>query len=719
MFGWGSVASSLNTQRHVTRWSVDNEKSTITVSKGKVDFFSPTQSDVQVVVRGLCNTAANHVVQDYVDETKEWLASADAKIASAAEYKRINSEFARLTNESKQYLQEGQTDNSDVVVLKRHSVTEEDRPEKRIKIEVIDSNTHESKGEVTNAVEFYSVVAGQFRKKQKTGLIVEIKANEKFDLDTIVATNTQVKDQLRPLVTLSQPFQNSLQLRGHMTTLVQALSTRNNSGTAIQEVYNPGNCFRNLPALHQEYKLAVTTMVNLLTRKKDTSKSPEFVVLESGSPPIVLRNKGNNFHEQPTQYGETHFQIRKNGDTFTVSRKRPRSNTGYEEMIRFKLDNNTVEGVEQLVTGIDVYLLPKFKTYQSDSYNNISLDELYDAFIPNPQVRLYDTEFTNYLYPKTPSSNCVKGFFSDDNQASLNNGESVIVSEDTSDNISYYSETILQPCIETCAKQHEEELHRVPNHGVHHAVQLVNADVPDNDANRTFRLLCQAAVDEHAKGDWGLRLVPVKQEDIVWMSAHDEVIPEFTYQCAVSADSFSWYLGGSPSTTLDTLEGALAFLNFEASRQNLLKTPATFETFLTKNCFGSVVETESNLQRIRSNCKSVLDLGGNDNVKKFIEILATKCAEFYWENKKPTLKRYCCLDETFELIGALLEKLKPATDYDVKWVYNLYADKFKVESADFKSVEEIKTLSDVDVCAKLIAAFKETLSVVAVTVQMS
>jgi len=583
MFGWSSAATSLNTKRHINHWSVDS-KTEITVYKQKFELGNVTQANVQIVVRALCNRAANQVVQDYVSDTKEWIVSAETKLASVAEYKRINRNFAELSRKRSVYLDNAQTDNSDLIVLKRHYMTDKDRPPKRLKITPVNEDTMvDEDTEITGGNEFYSVVAGQFIKRTRNGRLITIKNPEQFDLDTIIPAPAASQTKLKPTLSLSQPFQKSLQLRGHITTLVQALSASQARGdNALQNYTSPANCFRNESALKEEFIESAATMANILTRKKFNERAPEFVVMERGSDPVVLIKQNKFNHVNPPTFGRIQYKITVADLVHTLLLKTPGS-SDWQSVGTFTFNDATKTGVtsttDKLTTFSDspvvVFCIPPFLSLQDEEFKNLDIDELYDAFNTGPRLRLYNDTYTSYLSSKNTEKGPVVPFFFPGDLKVLKYNDKGDETEQTctlldKNNISFYSETILQPCIATCAKQHEEELNHVSNHCVHNAVKLVSADIPMEDTSAEFRQhlkdsILKSIAAENEKKNWLLRLVPVNAEDIAWMSSHDNVIPEFTFQSVVNSDSFTWYLGGSPSPTLDVFEGALTFLNYEAN----------------------------------------------------------------------------------------------------------------------------------------------------------
>jgi hypothetical protein len=588
MFGWSSAATSLNTKRHINHWSVDS-KTEISVYKQKFELGNVTQANVQIVVRALCNRAANQVVQDYVSDTKEWIVSAETKLASVAEYKRINRNFAELSKKSTVYLDNAQTDNSDLIVLKRHYMTDKDRPPKRLKITPVNEDTMvDEDTEITGGNEFYSVVAGQFIKRTRNGRLITIKNPEQFDLDTIIPAPTASQTKLKPTLSLSQPFQKSLQLRGHITTLVQALSASQARGdNALQNYTSPANCFRNESALREEFIESAATMANILTRKKLNERAPEFVVMEKGSDPVVLIKQNKFKHVNPPTFGRIQYKITVVDSVHTLLLKTPGS-SDWQRIGTFDIDATKTQITsltDKLTTFSDspvvVFCIPPFLSLQDEKFKNLDIDELYDAFNTAPRLRLYNDTYTSYLSSNNTEKGPVVPFFLSDDLKVLKYDENGKETQETctlldKNNISFYSETILQPCIATCAKQHEEELNHVSNHCVHNAVKLVSADIPMEDTSAEFRRhleesILKSIAAENEKKNWLLRLVPVNAEDIAWMSSHDNVIPEFTFQSVVNSDSFTWYLGGSPSPTLDVFEGALTFLNYEANLDSHFK----------------------------------------------------------------------------------------------------------------------------------------------------
>lgn len=694
MFGWGSVTTALNTDRHIVSWTV--ETATITVNKKQIDFGTPAQSDVQVVVRALCNTAANEIVQSHVNNTREWIASAEAKIASAKEYKRINNTFAEFAHNRSPYLQEGKTDNSDIIILKRHLLTDSDKPKKRIKIVALADNMTVESDEITSSLEFYSVIAGQFRQRLPDGKLIDIKSPDKFDLDTCVPVSMKAKEKLKPSLMLSQPFQNSLQLRGHMTTLVQALSSDKETGTnTLQEHYNTGNCFRNIHALKQELNQSVSTMANVLTRRKDKHFAPEFVILERGSSPIILTKKNETHHEQKFGIGAVQYRLTctdSTSKTWRVFKKNiTGTNKGYVNIGDFTLDDmnaatGTFVGKDKFT---NVFQIPPTQTIGGVLYQHLSLDELYDQFNEAPRIRLYDDLHTTYITSQEHVSgeNVIMFFTGRPLQALQcmpDTTPDTLFTEKNSDknNVAFYSDTILQPCIQTCLKQNEEDLYHAPEHSVHQAVDLVTTDIPIGDTNKEFAKLCLAEVDEWTKkSNWVLRLVPVKPEDIVWMSSHENVIPEFSYHCGANVvdSTFSWYLGGSPSPALDVFEGALAFLNCEATKgdtlhglvhkyasdasSNTAKLPADCTAFVDSIFTSDCNETETNLRRALAKCNTMSFSGKPpDKIKQIVEAVCESLIDNmqnkYWHATRPQLKWYGCLEQTMAFVSALLATLQ-------------------------------------------------------------
>ena len=349
MFGWGSVASSLNTDKSVCAWKTNTNSTELTVYKTKSDNTTdvPSQQDTQIIVRGVCNAAANSIIEDYVSDTRAWITSAESKLATMAEYQRINETIQDFTKQadSRRELMQGRSQNSDILVLKRHRITDDEAPPKRLKLEAVDETTLDELGEMTQQGEYYSVIAGGMTKRFPVKGIVSVKAPEVFNLDLIVPEDSDAAAKVpQPSNMLSQPFRNSLQLKSHMTSLVQAFASssqgkgRRDEIVAVSaEEHVPGNCFRHKSILFNEFKLAVRTFSNILTRQSNPALKSEFVIMEPNMDPIVMRKLNASTHVTPNNAARVVYRItRKVENTtsvkvvYTVSYRRPRR-TNYQD----------------------------------------------------------------------------------------------------------------------------------------------------------------------------------------------------------------------------------------------------------------------------------------------------------------------------------------------------------------------------------------------------
>ena len=626
MFGWGSVSSALNTDKSVCAWKID-EKNNLEVFKTQQDSDStvevPSQQDTQIIVRAICNSAANSIIEDYVRDTRAWISSAESKLATVAEYNRINDTIRDFTKQSELQteLTPGRSRNSDILVLKRHRITDESAPAKRLKLEAINEQTLDVLGEMTQMDEYYSVIAGGMTRRIPQKGVISVTAPEKFNLDMIVAADQAADVKVpQPSNMLSQPFRNSLQLKSHMTSLVQAFSATNNGGggggaaasamiAVAPEEHAVGNCFRHASLLLTEYKLAVRTFVNVLTQKSNDKLKSEFVIMEPGNDPVVLRKINENVHVSPNNAARVVYRIVRKPSTtevvYSIEYRRPRrtdSQTFQEIATITYLNQDENETATGTLSRTSVSISPDEKappfcyvfrvpltitTNDTDQsvYNRLNMFNLYNLATDPKDFEIalgHSKNVTEYIRQKQDaemqeSNFCwFKDFLvkSDTKVLTFSVGspdttnEVQILNTDNTENTAYYSHEILEPCVEAAAETQSSGVSMTKNHTVHNVVHFLHTAQSLPNHNNAFQQLCAMELAAVPNDDnWFLRLVPVAEDDVSWMSAHDSSIAEFTFQSSAdeSDQSFTWFLGGSPSPTLDSLEGALTFLSSQCS----------------------------------------------------------------------------------------------------------------------------------------------------------
>ena len=115
-----------------------------------------------------------------------------------------------------------------------------------------------------------------------------------------------------------------------------------------------------------------------------------------------------------------------------------------------------------------------------------------------------------------------------------------------------------------------------------------------------FQQMCNIEVDKSSTGgrndedqSWFLRLVPVSDNDVDWMSSQNTSIAEFTFQSMAedANNEFAWFLGGTPSPSLDALEGALAFLSSQCSYNASDPVQVELLSGKPKDCLGIITQS--------------------------------------------------------------------------------------------------------------------------------
>lgn len=623
MFGWGSVASALNTDKSVCAWKINSDASELTVFKSvssESTFDVPSQQDTQIIVKGVCNAAANRIIEDYVADTRAWITSAESKMATMAEYQRIGNVFREFTKQTdvRQELMQGRSQNSDILVLKRHRITDQEAPAKRLKIEAVDQLSLEDLGEMTQQGEFYSVIAGGLTKRLPNKGIVSVKAPDQFALDSIVPPDTATEHKVpEPSNMLSQPFRNSLQLKSHMTSLVQAFEGggRKNPNDILavpSDTQVHGNCFRHKTVLFNEYKLAVRTFANILTRRANPELKSEFVIMEPGIDPVVLRKLNSNTHVSPNNIARVIYRISRIVDsstrqvTYNIEFRRPRrpSSLQFSTFATITYDNeyenasqpgnlNVVPGVRNVddIPFCYIFRVPQAVHVDEEGFSRLSMNNLYNLSTEPTNYNIAlgrDTNEQTYIETTSPMLKVKYCWFKDFfigssatvDKFSLGNPlNKVLKSVSTAGGAdalqtAYYSSEILEPCVEAATEQQSNGLAMTKSHTVHNVVHFLHTVPSMPNHGNAFQQMCAIEMDkcnsnnsEIGDQSWFLRLVPVNETEVDWMSSQNTSIAEFTFQSMAeeSNSSFAWFLGGTPSPTLDALDGALSFLSSQCS----------------------------------------------------------------------------------------------------------------------------------------------------------
>ena len=619
------------------------------------------QADTLSVVRSVTRQATSAMVQRYIEDTQEWIESAESVAATTSEYRRVEDEFQTAVSipvGRRRQLELTATRNSEFLVLKRHRVGEVNGPPKRLKLSAVDPDTYDELAEMTRGdEEYYTLAAGTLEKRTIQHGTISIKPDEPFDLTTMIPQNSGTKPAPPPSAMLSQPFRNSLMLKSQMTSLGQAFMARSKSSGSSKSAsfslepaatnYYYGRVNRDSEALRQEYLFAARTIATILTRRVSRTNRSALVIMEPGFNPVVLRRTSETTHVSPDSGARVLFKavaVKKDSDalSYTLSycnKVLERTATTYKDFATFDIDAGGVvtDVTETAVTSstlptaptaptVYVFAVPPDGLTDGDSkhYTRLSLHNLYslDTSVEDLCIALGENTGTQHycllngkaFVRSGKSQVLVKGYSDASFVLDAVTGDTHktaaspagVHSPNTSAR-AYYSSSILEPCVEASARQHANGSAHIPGATVDNAIHFIQSGAAEPTESmsleRVFQEQCSMRCTEVADGkdvNWCLRLSPVRDEDVQWMGGANAGIPEFDFNrgAPMSANTYTWFLGGSPSPSLDALEGALGFL----SSQSTMRTSVTNADKLMGATLSEIQgEFEARLKEVHDN----------------------------------------------------------------------------------------------------------------------